>query len=179
MNQVLTIAGSARGDGNTAEAVARLRLALDGGEVIDLASCRLEPFRYELPPARDDFLTIVERMLAHRHILIATPVYWYAMSGLMKTLFDRFTDLLLDPELRPLGRALAGRDLWLLATGTDEALPDGFEEPFRRTADYFAMRWRGSFYTWVDKDSAPAEQDFSAIEELARALGSEAGAAST
>jgi multimeric flavodoxin WrbA len=78
-------------------------------------------------------------MLACEHVVFATPVYWYAMSGIMKTLFDRLTDLPLDEASRPTGRALAGRHTWLLATGTGEAPPPGFHEPFVRTAAYFGM----------------------------------------
>ena len=172
MNRLLLISGSARGDGNTALTVAHLRRALElaDDQIIDLQSCRLEPFRYAPPPPADDFLGIVDRLLAHRHLIFATPVYWYAMSGLMKTFFDRLTDLLIDPAGRRLGRALAGRQMWLIATGTDPALPDGFTEPFARTADYFAMHWRGAFYVRVPKDPLPAGHEFPEVETLAAAI---------
>ena len=171
MRHLLAITGSARGDGNTALMVAHLRRALDlrDDQIVDLQSCRLEPFRYDAPPA-DDFLGIVERMLAHRHIVFATPVYWYAMSGLLKTFFDRLTDLLLSASGRRHGRALAGRDIWLIATGTDPTLPDGFTEPFARTADYFDMRWRQAFYIRVPKDPLPAGHEFAEVDELAAAI---------
>lgn len=172
MDQLLAITGSARGDGNTALAIAQLRRALDlaDDQLIDLKSCRIEPFRYDPPPPADDFPKIVERMIAHRHIVFATPVYWYAMSGLMKTLFDRLTDLLLSPGGRRLGRALAGRDIWLLASGTDDLLPDGFIEPFARTAEYFNMRWREAFYARVPKEPLAPGHAFPAVEKLAAAL---------
>ena len=95
-------------------------------------------------------------MLSHRAILLATPVYWYAMSGLMKTLFDRFSDLLAgrDPQAR--ARRLVGRDLWLLAVGTDLEMPVGFEVPFARSADYLKLRWRGAGY--VPARAAPGER---------------------
>ena len=172
MDQVLAISGSVRGDGNTALTLAQLRRALDlgNGQFVDLQSCRLEPFRYDPPPPDDDFLAIVDRLLAHRHIVFATPVYWYAMSGVMKTLFDRLTDLLSSPEARCRGRALAGRDMWLLATGTDPDLPDGFTEPFARTAAYFDMHWRAAFYIRVPNHPLPADTVFPAVDQLAAAL---------
>lgn len=172
MDQVLAITGSARGDGNTALTVAHLRraLALADDQLIDLQACRVESFRYDPPPPADDFQTIVERMLAHRHIVFATPVYWYAMSGVMKMFFDRLTDLLLSPDGRRTGRALAGRDVWMIATGTDAALPDGFAVPFARTAEYFGMRWRAAFYVCVPREPLPAGHDFPAVEELAAAI---------
>jgi putative NADPH-quinone reductase len=172
VEQILTIVGTARADGNTAAAGNHLRRLLDLGhdQVIDLRACELAPFSYEPKSVSDDFPMIVEQMLRHRHIVFATPVYWYAMSGLMKTLFDRFTDLLAFPEGRPRARSLAGREVWLLATGTDEALPAGFEQPFASTARYFDMRWREAFYLRVDETRAPDEQDFSAVDALAAAL---------
>ncbi len=172
MDDVLAITGSARGDGNTALTVAHLRRALDldDDQVVDLQSCRLEPFRYDPPPPADDFLTIVDRILAHQHIVFATPVYWYAMSGLTKTFFDRLTDLLLSPDGRHTGRALAGRDIWVIATGTDPELPDGFAVPFARTAEYFDMRWRQAFYVCVPKEPLPAGHEFQAVEKLAAAI---------
>ena len=172
MEQVLAITGSARGDGNTALTVAHLRraLALADEQVIDLQSCRLEPFRYDPPPPADDFPMIVDRLLAHQHIVFATPVYWYAMSGVMKMFFDRLTDLLLSPDGRRTGRALAGRDVWLIATGTDPELPEGFAVPFARTAEYFDMRWRDAFYVQVPKDPLPVGHEFPAVEQLAAAI---------
>lgn len=149
----MILQGSARPDGHTAQAVAALTAALGALEVetIDVAAADIGPFAYDRRDLPDDFDRIVERMLHHRALLIATPVYWYAMSGPLKTLFDRFTDLLThdDPERR--GRQLAGRELWLLAVGTDAELPEGFTVPFARTAAYFDMVWREAAYCPADK----------------------------
>jgi hypothetical protein len=67
------------------------------------------------------------------------------------------------------GRALARRDVWLLATGTDEALPDGFTVPFERTAQYFQMRWKAAFYVRADATLSPAE-DLVEVRRLAAAI---------
>ena len=170
--QVLVISGSARPKGYTAEIVEnmRFRLILGPDQVIDLLSCGLEPFRYDSKPSADSFASIVDRIAHHRHVIFVTPVYWYAMSGLMKTFFDRLTDLLLIPEYKALGRSLAGRDVWLIANGTDEALPDGFCEPFARTAHYFGMHWRREFYVQIDTMASPSEQKLAGIEDLAAVL---------
>lgn len=90
-------------------------------------------------------------MIEHYAIVFATPVYWYAMSGLMKVLFDRFTDLV--TVRKDLGRQLKDRRVFLIACGADPDLPEGFEVPFRRTADYLAMKYCGSFY--VQTNGAP------------------------
>jgi multimeric flavodoxin WrbA len=172
MHGVLLILGSHRANGNTAAAADRLRDALDltDDQVLDLRLCSIEPFRYGGDMGRDDFGTVIGRVLENRHIVFATPVYWYAMSGLMKTFFDRLTDLLVEPEAREVGRALAGRNLWALATGTDKALPTGFTVPFEKTGDYFSMRWRGAFYVCVDDDPPAASAEAAAVRGLTAAL---------
>jgi NAD(P)H-dependent FMN reductase len=142
----LILSGSARPDGDTARVVASLQAGLTvPARILDLAPLDLRPFSYGAGQA-DGFPSIVDAMLESRAILFATPVYWYAMSGRTKTLFDRFTDLLSDRDERGRGRALAGRQVWMLAVGVDPHLPVGFEEPFRLTADYLGMQWGGGLY---------------------------------
>jgi multimeric flavodoxin WrbA len=174
MNDVLLILGSPREQGNTWSAAECLRaeLRLRPEHVIDLRLSRIEPFQYDAKLERDHFHTIVTRMLQHQHLVFATPVYWYAMSGLMKTFFDRMTDLLLTSEGRKLGRALAGRRIWLIATGTDDTLPDGFIVPFQKTASYFDMSWQAAAYVKVNADPPPPAEELSEVRTLAAAIAS-------
>lgn len=131
----LVLLGSARSDGHTAAACTRFAQALLPSEIerVDLVTLNLAPFRYA-HASDDDVSFVISGMLAHHTIVFATFVYWYAMSGLMKTLFDRLSDILSDRDPARRGRRLAGRDVWLLATGTDASMPAGFEVPFARTA---------------------------------------------
>lgn len=147
VHSVTVILGSARSDGKTAALVQHLSARLGGqAKVCDLSKLTIEPFEYDRYDDRDDFRTVVAMMLQSDHIVFATPVYWYSMSATLKVFFDRLTDLLHDPNDRISGRALSGRKVWLIATGTDESLPPGFEVPFAQTAGYFAMVWRQAFY---------------------------------
>ena len=173
MARIAIITGSARNDGSTRLMVDAFTARCGGSvEKIDLARLHIDPFDYDRLDGRDDFLPVVETMTRSEHIVFATPVYWYAMSGGMKTFFDRLTDLLLVPANRPLGRALAGRKVWLLATGTEERLPPGFTEPFARTAAYFGMEWRDCAYCRSAGDAKLAGDALSPAEELAaRILG--------
>jgi hypothetical protein len=66
------------------------------------------------------------------------------MSSPLKIFIDRFSDLITTH--RDIGRGLRGRKTYLLATGTDNALPPGFEKPFELTSKYFDMEFRGSLY---------------------------------
>ena len=151
-------------------AVRRLLDALPSAEIVDLVQLEIGPFDYEDPNRGDGFEALVDALLAHQAVVFASPVYWYAMSGHMKIAFDRLTDLLLTPEGRARGRALAGRDVWVLATGNDETAPECFTEPFRLTALYFDMRYRGCCYLRCGKDAAPAEAELRRVEELAAAV---------
>ena len=140
----LVILGSARGDSNTLAAVRKLSPIPDY-ELIDLRERRIAYYNYAHPnDDSDDFLGVVHKMLDSETIIFATPVYWYAMSGVMKVFFDRFSELL--STQKPLGKALKGRRTYLIATGSDADLPPGFEIPFKLTSEYFKMTYVKAFY---------------------------------
>ena len=44
----------------------------------------------------------------------------------------------------------------MIATGTENVLPEGFEVPFARTAGYFGMRYRGCAYLYTGTDRGAA-----------------------
>lgn len=168
VNRVVVIFGSARCNGNTAALVQHLNAKLGGqAKVCDLSKLTIGPFQYDRYDDRDDFRTVVAMMLQSEHIVFATPVYWYSMSATLKVLFDRFTDLLQDPNDRTSGRRLAGRNVWLICTGTDENLPPGFDVPFAQTAGYFAMVWRQAFYGRSVKGPPLSPASLAEAEKLA------------
>ena len=139
------LVASARPAGHTAALVRDVFVPPAASVVRDLLAAPLAPYSYAgaYPPG-DAFAGLVEQVLRHEVLVLATPVYWYAMSGLLKTFFDRLTDLTTTDRAR--GRQLRGKRLLLLATGTDAALPPGFEEPFRLTACYLGMVYGGGLY---------------------------------
>lgn len=55
-----------------------------------------------------DYLNLMKQILdKYETLILATPVYWYSMSGIMKVFFDRLTDLLtIEKEF---GRKLRGK----------------------------------------------------------------------
>lgn len=145
-NGTLVLLGSARKNGNTAKAVS---FHFGSAQCIDFLDYNIEPYIYERSNRRkDNFIQTVETILQHEEIVFATPVYWYAMSGLMKTFFDKLTELITTDKA--LGRALAGKMCSLLACGTDAFLPEGFETPFRLTAKYFEMKFLNLLYVQTE-----------------------------
>jgi multimeric flavodoxin WrbA len=119
-------------------------------ELISLSAHHIGGYDYSHGNDDDEFRAVVERMLVHDRLVFATPVYWYAMSAPLKIFFDRLTDLL--ETAKPSGRALKGKQVCMIATGVEPDLPEGFEVPFRRTADYFGMAYRGCAYLYTGED---------------------------
>jgi len=118
--------------------------------VVNLSSLSMSYYDYDHANREDEFIDVVNRLLEFKTIVFATPVYWYSMSAQMKTFFDRTSDLL--NIRKSLGKALKGRNTYLVSTGTDMELPEGFEVPFKRTSDYFEMNYKGSFYARISED---------------------------
>jgi multimeric flavodoxin WrbA len=143
----IVVLGTSRSDGNTKASVSRLSPFSDF-ELIDLNDYKIYPYNYECHYPKDDqYLEIAKRMSEADQIAFATPVYWYSMSSALKALFDRFTDLI--SSHKQLGRSLKGKKTFLIATGSDLTLPNGFEEPFKLTSEYFEMSYQGAIYQCV------------------------------
>lgn len=140
---IVAILGSARNDGNAAHLLDAV-LAERPARRFDLGALHIRDYTYHQPVDRDDFLAVAEAMAEADGTLFVTPIYWYTMSGVLKRFFDRLTDLV--TVQKPLGRKLAGRSIWVAAWGSEPALPEGFEVPFRSTAAYFGMGYGGTFY---------------------------------
>jgi NADPH-dependent FMN reductase len=146
LSKPFVILGAAKQAGETHRAV---DIAFPSGliDLVVLSEHHISGYDYAHSNEDDGFLTIVDRMLTTKSIVFATPVYWYAMSAPMKIFFDRLTDLLETSKEK--GRRMAGKDVWVIASGTDLTLPDGFEVPFARTAQYFDIRNRGAGYLYT------------------------------
>lgn len=149
MARVLAILGSARSDGHTAALLKRL---VDGSdcEIIDLNAANVAPFRYDQRYADDDeFLTIVERIIAAPIVIFATPVYWYSFSTVMKNFIDRLTDLLMSQK--DLGRRLRSsperKARWALVSSGNDSEPDrDLISAFRRTCEYLGVECVAEVY---------------------------------
>ena len=139
----IIILGTNREESNTLREV-RKHYDLNDYEIVDLRKLKIAHWQYGEDKPIDDFYLVVDKMLQADHIVFATPVYWYAMSGYMKIFFDRLSDLITAQKKK--GRALAGKTTELFCNGSDEQLPEGFEVPFKRTSEYFDMEFNKVTY---------------------------------
>lgn len=140
----LVILASARKQSDTRHFINKV-FANNDYQLIDLLDFHISPYDYSNSyPDTDNFSKVINELLQHQVIVFATPVYWYAMSGLMKTFIDRFTDLVTIKK--QLGRQLQGKLIFLLTVGTDPRLPNGFEIPFKLTSDYLNMTYQDCIY---------------------------------
>ncbi len=165
-SRILAILGSARHNGNTAALTDAVFQNLDNAEVVNLIDYPISPYDYEKKNRRDGFLKIVKKMAKAEAIVFASPVYWYTMSGQMKIFFDRMTDL--TDRYKPIGRSLAGKSAFLIATSNTQDAPPSFEPPFADTARYLDMRWGGMLHLPMGNRLAPTEKSQHLAKAFAR-----------
>lgn len=145
--RTLGIVGSARNDGKTAALTSAVFQHLHNAAVIDLNDFHIDPYTYDGARGGDDFPALARLMNEADAIVFASPVYWYSMSGPMKIFFDRLTDL--TDHYKTIGKALAGKSAFLIATSNHADAPASFEPPFADTARYFDMHWGGMLHATV------------------------------
>lgn len=164
----LGIIGTSRSGGQTAQLVREVFSGLDDGQIIDLNALNIGYFDYDYGNQGDDFLPIAQMMMRAETIVLASPVYWYTMSAQMKAFIDRFNDL--TGPYKPLGKRLAGKRLYLVATGAQPTVPNSFDQPFVDLANYFDMRWGGMLYQQVrsESDDIIANSEISAFAQTVK-----------
>lgn len=154
----LIILGSSRKDGDTKKIVDEL-IGVSGWDLIDLNDYNFGYYDYEHKNLDDDYLNLMRKIIADYDVLIfATPVYWYAMSGIMKVFFDRITDLL--DEEKDLGRKLRGKSMAALSCSVGDNLGENFWLPFSETARYLGMNYLGNTHTIAETDESENLKNF-------------------
>ncbi|WP_010182245.1 flavodoxin family protein [Aquimarina agarilytica] len=119
-------------------------------DVINLNDYQINYFDYEHKNKNDDFLKIINKIVHdYDTFLFATPVYWYAMSGIMKVFFDRLTDIITIKK--DLGKKLRGKNMAVATSSTGDHLNELFWLPFSKTAYYLGMDFLGGVHTLQNK----------------------------
>ena len=164
MTSPIIILGSSRSNGATYKAIKNIIADHPETPIIDLNAYNISPYDYEHSNKNDDFLLLMERIVGHNPIVLATPVYWYTMSAQMKTFIDRFSDLL--AIAKDTGRKLRGKSVYVINTFS-ESIPEGFEAAFSQTCDYLGMKYLGCSY--INSDNLLEFQERN-VEEIKKAV---------
>lgn len=156
--ETVIIAGSARKDGNTKILLEEL-VAQSGWDLIDLNDYEFGYYDYDHLNRDDDFIPLMRRVLdEYLNLVFATPVYWFAMSGIMKVFFDRITDLLTIEK--DLGRQLRGKNMAAISCSIGNHLGEAFWLPFSETGKYLGMNYLGHVHTIAEEDNRDRIADF-------------------
>ncbi|WP_034060687.1 flavodoxin family protein [Lacinutrix jangbogonensis] len=155
MKKGIIIQGSSRSEGDTSKIVTLLK-ADTGFDVVDLNQKNIGHFDYEFKNRDDDFIELFKDIVTNYNVIVfVTPIYWYTMSGIMKVFFDRISDFLkLEKDY---GRQLRGMEMASVSSSNDSRFYDGFEMPFKNSAAYLGMTYRGHLHTWVENDVVSIE----------------------
>jgi len=166
MSKTILIMGSSNSKGDT---------YLICKSIVDELKCKFQdlnelvimPYDYEHENRDDDFLGFMKHVLkSYDTIILATPVYWYSMSGTMKNYLDRYTDLLTIKK--DMGRQLAGKSLVAVSVSKNDDCPEEFPMPFHRSADYLRMNWKGFVHFPVEHGTLCTERMITLKDFLAK-----------
>ncbi len=142
----IIILGSSRSDGNTRQVAEYVKDTLEL-DMIDLNQYHIGYYDYN-HDQKDDYISLMRTVVQYDYFIFATPVYWYSMSAVMKTFFDRFSDLV--RVHRDLREQLRHKPLGMVCCGASPTLVEGFSNPFVESANYLTMTYLGDAYTWTD-----------------------------
>ncbi|MEV6512699.1 NAD(P)H-dependent oxidoreductase [Streptomyces sp. NPDC051642] len=163
----LFVLGSARLDGNTELLARRAAEQLPPDveqEWIRLADHPLPDFldiRHDgivgavQPTENDTIRQLLDATLAATDIVIASPVYWYSLSGLTKRYLDYWSDWLRVPGA-DFKATMAGRTLWGVSALADNepVVADPVIGTLNNSAAYLKMRFGGVL---LGNGSAPGD----------------------
>ena len=151
MSKTIVIMGSSNSFGDT-YSICKSIVDQHKFKFQDLNELVIMPFDYEHENRDDDFLGFMRHVVkSYDTLILATPVYWYSMSGIMKNFIDRFTDLLtIEKEM---GRQLRGKSLLTVSVSKFDDCPEDFRLPFKSTSEYLGMDWKGYAHFPVDEKS--------------------------
>lgn len=149
----IIILGSSRSNGNTHK-IASFIQENTGYDLVDLKSLNIGHYDYDYNNRKDDFLPLMKNIVDNYDLIVfATPVYWYAMSGIMKIFFDRISDCLrIEKEI---GRKLRGMEMAMISCSSNAQEYEGFNLPFIRSANYLGMNYLGDIHTFIEEDTIP------------------------
>jgi multimeric flavodoxin WrbA len=109
----------------------------------------------------------MKRVLEFDHIIVASPVYWYAVSPPVKVFLDRISDYLDIPELQQDGRRLRGKTGHIVCTSIYDSAPTPFVGALAATFTYLGMHTGGTVHANCTEGYSRSNHE-SEVAEFAR-----------
>lgn len=151
MNQhkrITIIQASSRSDGDARVISSYLEKEYNV-QFIDLKQKHIGQYDYKNANDNDDFLPTIKEIIAKSDkIIFLSPVYWYTMSGILKTFLDRITELL--KAEKEVGRKLRGKCLGYITNSNESQLDYDIELPIKFSADYLGMHYVGHIHCGIE-----------------------------
>jgi multimeric flavodoxin WrbA len=139
MKNPIIILGSSRSFGETRKVIEEI-IGKIQTPVIDLKELNISPYDYEHHNSNDDYIPLMEKVIEHDLLVLATPIYWYSMSAVMKIFIDRLSDLL---DIRKdIGYKLREKKLFVIAS-YGGSYTKCFEDTFEQICNYMGMKYEG------------------------------------
>ena len=142
MNNIVAVFSSSRSNGNTEKLLTSIA-SIIGIDIINLSKYTFSEYDYDHKNQDDDFLRLINKILAYDKIIFASPVYWYSVTPTMKKFLDRISDLLELPNLLDTGRRLRGKTAYVLSSSVSEEVSSSFLGAFEETFEYLGMVFGG------------------------------------
>lgn len=174
--KIAVIHSSSRMNGNT-EYLTYQAIPKEQGTHIYLRDYNIEPIvdkRHSeegFPEMNDDHEELIDHMLEHDVLIFSTPIYWYSMSGPMKTFIDRWSQIMRNPNYAHFRGELAEKKAYLIAVGGDKPKIKGL--PLVQQFNYICQFYGMHFADYVIGEARkPGEirNDHAALEAASRLI---------
>jgi len=150
---IMTIAviyGGSRQNGNS-ETLTDLAIQGLEAEKLYLRDLQIQPIidgrhaKEGFRDVADDYNFIIDRILPHDTLVFSTPIYWYSMSGMMKTFIDRWSQTLRDANYPDFRRQMAQKKAYVIAVGGDDPNVKGLPmiQQFQHIFDFMGISFEG------------------------------------
>ncbi|OAB33966.1 flavodoxin family protein [Paenibacillus glacialis] len=174
---IVVLYGSSRRNGNT-DKLADLLVEGLNADKIYLSDYHLQPitdYRHTELGAYpdDDYHELIDRVLEQDTIVFATPIYWYGISGVLKTFIDRWSQSLREDRDHFLSKMSAKR-AYVIAVGDDEPQLKGLPliQQFQYIFDFTRTQFDGYIIGEGNKPGSILEDTtaLSSVDELRKRI---------
>lgn len=129
---ITVLFGRSRENGNTATLTKKILKGHDY-QWIDLTKLAFNPVRdvrhesSQILEYNDDYQRVIDQVLESDEVIFASPVYWYSVSGTLKSFIDHWSETLQDPRYQDFKERMQKITFRLVLVGGDspriKALP--------------------------------------------------------